>query len=163
MIFLLEINGAASGNRTRIMSLEGSDSAIELPPLGDRQEAGLQGRSALPDKWTRRQESNLPGGFCRPVPGQSATPRCLVPVERIELPISRLQGERIATVLHRLQMHCLAYREGFEPSQAGLEAAVLPLTLPIRVGGPNGNRTRPCAVTGRYTNRYTMEPENGTP
>jgi hypothetical protein len=25
----------------------------------------------------------------------------LVPVERIELPISRLQGERIATVLHR--------------------------------------------------------------
>ena len=28
-------------------------------------------------------------------------------------------------------MHCLAYREGFEPSQADLEAAVLPLTLPI--------------------------------
>jgi hypothetical protein len=78
MIFLLEINGAASGNRTRIMSLEGSDSAIELPPLGDRQEAGLQGRSALPDKWTRRQESNLPGGFCRPVPGRSATPRYMI-------------------------------------------------------------------------------------
>jgi len=56
-----------------------------------------------------------------------------VPVERIELPIPRLQGECITIVLHRLQMHCLAYREGFEPSQAGLEAAVLPLTLPILV------------------------------
>ena len=31
----------------------------------------------------------------------------------------------------RPSMHCLAYREGFEPSQADLEAAVLPLTLPI--------------------------------
>jgi hypothetical protein len=70
--------------------LEGSDSAIELPPLGDRQEAGLQGRSALPDKWTRRQESNLPRGFCRPVPGRSATPRCLAPEVGIELTIGAL-------------------------------------------------------------------------
>ena len=38
------MHGAASGNRTRVMSLEGSDSAIELPPLGARQEAGLQCR-----------------------------------------------------------------------------------------------------------------------
>ena len=92
------------------------------------------------------------------LPYRLATLECLVPVERIELPIYRLQGGCLTIGPHRLQMHCLAYREGFEPSQAGLEAAVLPLTLPIRVGGPNGNRTRPCAVTGRYTNRYTMGP-----
>ncbi len=47
MIFLLEINGAASGNRTRILSLEGSDSAIELPPLVSVQEAGLQCRVSI--------------------------------------------------------------------------------------------------------------------
>ena len=29
----------------------------------------------------------------------------------------------------------------------------------VFIGGPKGNRTPPSAVTGRCTNRYTMEPE----
>lgn len=47
MMYLLGLDGAASGDRTRILSLEGSDSAIELPPLGARQEAGLQCRVGI--------------------------------------------------------------------------------------------------------------------
>ncbi len=47
----------------------------------------------------------------------------MVPVERIELPISRSQGERIATVLHRQN---LASRDGDDPPSSVLETDVLP-------------------------------------
>lgn len=36
---------------------------------------------------------------------------------------------------------------------------MMPFQHPAKLGGPNGNRTRLCAVTGRYTNRYTIGPK----
>jgi len=57
----------------------------------------------------------------------------MVPVERIELPISRLQGECIATVLHR---HDLATVKEVESLLRVLETLVLPLHHTVSTGGP---------------------------
>ena len=51
-----------------------------------------------------------------------------MPVERIELPIPRLQGECITIVLHRHDcIYNLATVEGIEPPSSVLETEVMPL------------------------------------
>ena len=66
----------------------------------------------------------------------------MVPVERIELPISRLQGECSATVLHRhLTIYNMATVEGIEPPSSVLETEVMPLYHTVMIGTPTRIRT----------------------
>lgn len=82
----------------------------------------------------------------------------LVPKRRFELLTNYvLSVTRLPTLRHFGILHCLAYREGFEPSLRRLERPVLPLTLAIYYWSrwPESNGCLSCFADKRMNHSPT--------